>query len=195
MEQQDRLWPSCCCPLSQRKATAVYGTALAVAFFLAVLVGFMNSLYAFVLTISILLSALVLLAVPALKTKKKVPDGVEEPTVLSPLAPPPTVPAVEVSVQPAARARLLYLDNLKSFLTAVVVFHHTTCGFVGTGWIYQLGAYDNSFRWFGTGLLVLNQSYFMCLFFFISAYFTPTSCDRKGAKVRLSPSLYVCVVW
>jgi len=85
------------------------------------------------------------------------------------------------SVAPSGKKeRLYYLDNLKIFLTAVVILHHQTCSFVGNGWYFNIGNYSNSFQAVGNALLAQNQSYFMCAFFFISGYFTPTSFDRKG---------------
>lgn len=78
--------------------------------------------------------------------------------------------------------RLHYLDNIKSVLTTVVVVHHITCSFVGSGWMYMIGDYRNTFQIFGVGLLALDQSYFMAFFFFISGYFTPSSYDRKGVN-------------
>ena len=73
-----------------------------------------------------------------------------------------------------------YFDNLKVFLTVIVVVHHTACAFVGTSWFYGLGNFDgNAFKFFGNATLLLNQSYFMSLFFFISGYFIPPSYDKK----------------
>ena len=37
--------------------------------------------------------------------------------------------------------------------------------------------------------MILNQSYFMCLFFFLSGYFTPSSYDRKGPMRFLADKL------
>eukprot|EP01084_Bolivina_argentea_P090792 163524_1 len=71
-------------------------------------------------------------------------------------------------------SRLYFLDNLKTFLTAMVVAHH-----IMGSW-YVVGSYYNSFLLFHTIFQCINQSYFMPLFFLISGYFTPTSCDRKG---------------
>ena len=86
--------------------------------------------------------------------------------------------------------RLYYLDNIKSGLTVVVVLHHTLCTFVGSGWVVGLASYNNpGMQVFGNTVLALNQSYFMCLFFFISAYFTPSSLDRKGVAVFMKDKL------
>lgn len=89
------------------------------------------------------------------------------------------------------KGRLPYLDNMKTFLTMLVVLHHGTCSFVGGGWYYMLGNYD-----FGTlkvllnSLLAANQSYFMCMFFFVSAYFTPRSLEKKGWRRFLYERYY-----
>lgn len=100
-------------------------------------------------------------------------------------APPPAKPKP---------VRLHYLDNIKWILIEVVILHHVACVFSGyncigiglfpaTVGIGEPGSNDSLMvlqlisRWF----LTLNQSYFMALFFFISAYFSPSSLDRKGA--------------
>ena len=83
------------------------------------------------------------------------------------------------------RVRLYYLDNLKAILTCIVVLHHGTCVFIGTGWYYTFANYYNPFIVVGSSIVFLNQTYFMCLFFFISGYFTPTSCDKKGTNLRV----------
>ena len=71
------------------------------------------------------------------------------------------------------RVRHYFLDNIKSFLTVIVVMHHITGAFVGSGWIYVMADYYHSFWVLGTSFMALNQSYFMCLFFFISGH-SPT---------------------
>jgi len=104
-----------------------------------------------------------------------------EPALSGPLLPSSTGEDKASSMAPSGKKeRLYYLDNLKIFLTAVVILHHQTCSFVGTGWYFSIGNYSSSFKAFGNTLLGQNQSYFMCAFFFISGYFTPTSFDRKG---------------
>ncbi len=84
------------------------------------------------------------------------------------------------------RKRLYYLDNLKIFLTFLVVSHHLTCAFGGCGpggWVLIVGIYDNSFKPFADAFTQLNQGYFMSLFFFISAYFVPSSYEKKGKNM------------
>lgn len=90
-------------------------------------------------------------------------------------------PEIEGEKQTAKTGRrMYYLDNLKAMLTGIVVLHHCTCAFAGSGWFYNIADYNTSFRYFGLGLQIADQSYFMVLFFFISAYFTPGSFARKG---------------
>ncbi len=104
------------------------------------------------------------------------------------------------------KKRLYYVDNVKIFLTVLVVSHHVTCAFGGCpggkGWFLIVGLYDNSFRPFAQAFQVLNQGYFMSLFFFMSAYFVPSSFERKGkneflvdkAKRYWIPAFFVCFV-
>jgi hypothetical protein len=83
--------------------------------------------------------------------------------------------------------RLHFLDNVKTFLTAVVVSFHINCAFGGCGdkWFLVIGDYSCGFRSFANAFRLINQAYFMSLFFFISAYFTPASYDRKGRTAFL----------
>lgn len=80
-----------------------------------------------------------------------------------------------------ARPRLAYIDNLRIFLTALVVIHHAAVTYGNIpAWYYYEAAEDAS----GTALDVLvifNQTFFMGFFFMISGFFVPASFDRKGA--------------
>jgi hypothetical protein len=80
--------------------------------------------------------------------------------------------------------RMFYMDNIKVALTVIVICHHVTCAFLGPSWYYTISTDSATesleFSIFASGFLGLNQSYFMALFFFISAYFSPSSLDRKG---------------
>ena len=62
--------------------------------------------------------------------------------------------------------RLFFIDNLRIALTILVVVHHQAV-FYATNVPLIL-------------FLMLNQAYFMGLFFFLSGLFTPSSYDRKG---------------
>jgi peptidoglycan/LPS O-acetylase OafA/YrhL len=83
---------------------------------------------------------------------------------------------------PALAQRELYIDRLRTALTAFVVLHHTaiTYGAPG-GWFFiELKPAPNL-----TGLLFIlfvatQQAYFMGFFFLLAGYFTPPSLERKG---------------
>jgi peptidoglycan/LPS O-acetylase OafA/YrhL len=68
--------------------------------------------------------------------------------------------------------RLFYMDNLRIALTILVVVHHQSL------LIFSMPLF-----------LMLNQAYFMGLFFFLSGFFTPASYDRKGMWVFLKGRL------
>lgn len=78
--------------------------------------------------------------------------------------------------------RELYIDRLRSVMTALVVLHHTaiTYGSAG-GWFWRERQPDGSLSSF---LLIVfcavNQAYFMGFFFLLAGYFTPASLERKG---------------
>ena len=75
-------------------------------------------------------------------------------------APPPLTGAPDEdkgAPPPKKAARLYYLDNVKTVLTMIVVAHHTTCAYVGSGWYYELGNFTYSFQYFGLSFLMLNQ--------------------------------------
>ena len=76
-----------------------------------------------------------------------------------------------------------YLDNIKWVLTILVILHHcaSTAGLDPIG--YNLPHVKESMQ-YQYGILSIfngiNQSFFMSLFFFISAYFVIPSFERKG---------------
>ncbi len=78
--------------------------------------------------------------------------------------------------------RLLFVDNIRVFLTIVVVLFHLMITYAGTGsWYYTEGRQDFATGAIGAWFLAVNQAYFMGLFLLVSAYFVPGSYDRKGA--------------
>jgi len=93
-------------------------------------------------------------------------------------------PAVVQSNPSTDVTRLAYLDNVKTFLTALVVTHHVNCAFGGGGqgsWFLIIGlGGDGPFTRFLEVFTSLDQAFFMPLFFFISAYFVPSSYAKKG---------------
>jgi surface polysaccharide O-acyltransferase-like enzyme len=83
--------------------------------------------------------------------------------------------------QTTTRPRLLYVDNLRVALTALVVIHHAALAYSHIPLWYYSEPTDAS----GTLLdilLILDQSFFMGAFFLIAGLFVPGSYERKGAR-------------
>ena len=88
-----------------------------------------------------------------------------------------------------SKQRVYFIDNLRAFLTALVILHHTAVAYGGSGtWPYKSPDHDTS-----PTLLAfneLNQSYFMDLFFYVSGRQTRSSSTApweylKGKVLRL----------
>ena len=78
-------------------------------------------------------------------------------------------------------SRLLYIDNLRIYLTLLVIAHHLMVIYANSGgWIYHEGRQDEITSAIGGWFCSVNQAYFMGLFLFIAAYFVPGAYDRKG---------------
>ena len=85
--------------------------------------------------------------------------------------------------------RLLYLDNLKVCLTALVIFHHAGQAYGdGGGWAYTPSNPAEVMPWIWHFFSV-NAAFFMGLFFLISGYFVPASYDKQGAVVFVQKKL------
>lgn len=83
--------------------------------------------------------------------------------------------------RPRAVGRLLFVDNLRVFLTILVLLHHFMITYAHSGdWYYTEGQPDFVTDALGNWFCSVNQAYFMGLFLLISAYFVPGSYDRKG---------------
>jgi fucose 4-O-acetylase-like acetyltransferase len=88
-------------------------------------------------------------------------------------------------------SRLFFVDNLKVALIILVVLHHFAVIYgANTAFYYIEPAYHDIVALLVLVLFqLLNQAFFMGLFFLISGYFTPGSFDRKGAKFYLKERL------
>jgi len=78
--------------------------------------------------------------------------------------------------------RDLYIDRLRSVMTALVILHHTaiTYGAPG-GWFWnEFKPSNTSSSLLLTLFVSTNQAYFMGFFFLLAGYFTPASMERKG---------------
>jgi glucan biosynthesis protein C len=84
--------------------------------------------------------------------------------------------------QPKTVGRLFFIDNIRVFLTILVLLHHLMITYAHSGgWYYREGQPDFVTDALGNWFCAINQAYFMGLFLLISAYFVPGSYDRKGA--------------
>jgi len=84
--------------------------------------------------------------------------------------------------EPKGGARLAYLDNIRIFLTALVIAHHASIAFGGGGdWPVSDPAKDEITSIILTYFTAVNQSYFMSAFFLLAGYFTPRSLEKKGS--------------
>jgi len=80
--------------------------------------------------------------------------------------------------------RIFYIDNLRIFLTALVICHHQSIAFGAPGgWYYIVRESTDIVSTIALVIFVgVNQAFFMSLFFFVAAYFTPISLDSKGTR-------------
>ena len=81
-----------------------------------------------------------------------------------------------------APPRDLYIDRLRTIMTAFVILHHTAITYGASGsWFYnELHVSGETSSILLTLFCATNQAYFMGFFFFLAAYFTPGSLERKG---------------
>jgi len=80
--------------------------------------------------------------------------------------------------------RELYIDRLRTAMTALVLFTHAAMTYGGMGsWFYREIPPSHSLSSvFFTLFCVNNQAYLMGLFFLLAGYFTPASLARKGYR-------------
>jgi glucan biosynthesis protein C len=94
------------------------------------------------------------------------------------------------TAQPAARpavaavkARLLYIDNMRVGLIALVIVGHMAITYgapVGDWYYHEEGAVSTVFAVLVMLLLGIGASFLLGLFYMIAGYFTPGPYDRKG---------------
>merc|ERR1711871_1609177 len=100
----------------------------------------------------------------------------------------------EAPTEAPPKRQVIYLSNLKTFLTFIVVTFHVACYFsIAAADGLQTYSFDpekflagggtiRSFTLPGLIFVWMNQFYFMAPFYLISAYFCPRSLDRKGFR-------------
>lgn len=95
------------------------------------------------------------------------------------------------SPEATASQHLYFVDHVRVAMTILVILVHLalTYGAVGP-WYYQEAVPDDSVtRTVLTLFVLVNQAFFMGLFFLISAYFVPRSFDRKGPRAFVKDRL------
>ncbi len=92
-------------------------------------------------------------------------------------APSPSRPVpATAEAKPTAVTRLFFIDNIRVYLTILVLLHHLMITYAGTGsWYYNEGRQDWLTVKVGSWFCGLDQAYFMGLFLLISAYFVPSN--------------------
>ncbi len=94
-----------------------------------------------------------------------------------------TVGSTEPAATALRRTRLLFIDNIRTMLTMLVVLHHLAVTYTwSVGWYYHeplgVGAPFHVLSVF----IMLTQAFFMGAFFLLAAYFVPGSYARRGAR-------------
>lgn len=81
-------------------------------------------------------------------------------------------------------SRELYIDRLRTVLTALVIVFHTAITYGASGsWFYnELHPSPTLPSLLLTVFVAVNQTYFMGFFFLLAGYFTPPSLERKGYR-------------
>jgi hypothetical protein len=82
------------------------------------------------------------------------------------------------------RQRVAFIDNLRIFLTILVISHHLMVTYGGAGfWDYIECKADTATFILFTIHNAVTQSFFMSFFFLIAGYFTVASYERKGPRL------------
>jgi glucan biosynthesis protein C len=80
-------------------------------------------------------------------------------------------------------ARISYIDNLRVFLTLLVVAHHSAAPYSNLdAWPKWRQPASSSAAEPLDLLLLVNQTFFMGFFFLLSGYFAPGAVDRRGPR-------------
>ncbi len=99
------------------------------------------------------------------------------------LPPARSLRAIEPTVPNAgSHDRLLFIDNLRTMLTMLVVLHHLAVTYTwSVGWYYHEPLGEGAAFHVLSVFIRLTQAFFMGAFFLIAAYFIPGSYERRGA--------------
>ena len=99
-------------------------------------------------------------------------------------------PSAPPTVTSTGRLRLYFVDYLRAALVCLVILHHTAISYGGSGSFYFTEPATDPLAALLLSLFTnFNQAWFLGAFFLLSAYFTPGSYDRKGAKLFVKDRL------
>jgi len=91
------------------------------------------------------------------------------------------------TAQGRSSSRLAFLDPIRVGLTLLVILHHVSITFGGSGgWYYEETDVPELTRLLLTVFTATNQSFFMGFFFLIAGYLMPLGLARKGAAAYVS---------
>jgi len=80
--------------------------------------------------------------------------------------------------------RMYYIDNIRIYLTILVILHHVAIAYGGSGdWFLKETPTDPISPIIFLMFTAINQSYFMSFFFILAGYFTPRSFEKKGPTI------------
>ncbi|WP_340111845.1 acyltransferase family protein [Maribellus mangrovi] len=87
-------------------------------------------------------------------------------------------------------ARIYYIDNIRVFLTALVVLFHLISTYGAPGKWYYVESAPESFVIIPMSIFIAtNQTFFMGMFFMVSSFFLLPSLSRKGTKLFIQQRL------
>lgn len=91
-----------------------------------------------------------------------------------------------IPVQEQTQTRFAYVDNLRIYLTVLVILHHAAIAYGGAGdWGVKDQVTDEISPIVLSIFNGINQAYFMATFFLLAGYFTPAALERKSARQYL----------
>jgi glucan biosynthesis protein C len=89
---------------------------------------------------------------------------------------------VAAEARSTGKARLLYIDNVRTFLITLVVLCHVAVTYGAEGaWYYSEAGKESTLAFvIIMPLLAIGAAFLLGLFFLIAGFFTPRAYDRKG---------------
>lgn len=94
-------------------------------------------------------------------------------------------------IQSNERSHITIFDPIRILLTMIVIIHHVSITYGGSGdWYYREAGAPGSTQALLSILTATDQSYFMGFFFLMAGYLTPGSLSRKGESAYLGDRLW-----